>query len=168
MQESDRARNSSGVGFPAKPGNRRRSRYGNVETRVWYGFPSSVGRTTNLRQRFRHRSHGASFPQRTRNSAHFGANVVVGCCARPKSWFPESRVECTLLQILVQSRILGAAQESVRNPDFIEVPPVLPFLDSLSGGPWHVAQLQRWRAFPEASSSGRDSRQSPCRPTASR
>ena len=39
---------------------------------------SKLGGTgNNLRLRFRYRSHRASFPQRTRNSAHFGANVVV-------------------------------------------------------------------------------------------
>jgi hypothetical protein len=37
------------------------------------------------------------------NSAHFGGNVVVGCLGRPKSLFRESRVECALFQILVQS-----------------------------------------------------------------
>ncbi len=48
---------------------------------------------------------------------HFGANVVVGCCARPKSWFPESRVECTLLQILVQSPFSIPARPSQGGPD---------------------------------------------------
>ena len=65
---------------------------------------SKLGGTgNNLRPRFRYRSHRASFPQRTRNSAHFGANVVVGGCTRPKCPFPETRAERTLLQIVVQS-----------------------------------------------------------------
>src|SRR6266853_4000413 len=64
----------------------------------------AFGTGNNLRPRFRYRSHRASFPQRTRNSAHFGANVVVGGCTRPKCAFPETRAERTLLQIVVQSR----------------------------------------------------------------
>src|ERR1019366_10571107 len=84
---------------------RRRRRCGNVGTRVWCGFPSSVGRATIFGQDSANRSHRASFPQRTRNSAHFGAIVVVGGTTRPKCAFPETRAERTLLQILVQSPI---------------------------------------------------------------
>jgi hypothetical protein len=68
---------------------------------------SKLGGTgNNLRPRFRFRSHRAPFPQRTRNSAHFGANVVVGSCTRPKCAFPETRTERTFLQIVVQSPFL--------------------------------------------------------------
>jgi hypothetical protein len=82
---------------------RRRLRCGNVGTRVWCGFPSSVGRATIFGQDSAIRSHRAPFPQRTRNSAHFGANVVVRSCTRPKCAFPETRAERTFLQIVVQS-----------------------------------------------------------------
>src|ERR1700737_4759841 len=65
---------------------------------------SKLGGTGNdLRPRFRYKSHRASFPQGTRNSAHFGANVVVGGCTRSKCAFPETRAERTLLQTVVQS-----------------------------------------------------------------
>jgi hypothetical protein len=65
---------------------------------------SKLGGTgNNLRPRFRYRSRRAPFPQRTRNSDHFGANVVVRSCTRPKCAFPETRAERTFLQIVVQS-----------------------------------------------------------------
>jgi hypothetical protein len=50
VRESDTPRDFSGVGFPVRTCTGRRSRCGNVETRVWCWFQSSVGRATTLRK----------------------------------------------------------------------------------------------------------------------
>ena len=104
MQESDGTRNFSGVGFPAKLGT-----VAVVVVEMWEpafgaGFQAPWDGQQSFGKDFRYRSHGASFPQRTRNSAHFGANVVAQRRVRPKPLFSENRVERTVLQIVVQSR----------------------------------------------------------------
>ena len=106
VQESDRARNSSGFGFRANRGT-----VAVVAVGMWkLAFGAGFQAPWDGQQIFGkdcHRSHGASFPQRTRNSAHFGANVAFGRCAMPKSLFSESRVECVFIHIiLAQSHFL--------------------------------------------------------------
>ena len=49
VQESDRARDFSGVGFTANTGAVAVVAVGMWKPRVWCGLPSSVGRTTTLR-----------------------------------------------------------------------------------------------------------------------
>jgi len=71
VQESDGKRDFSGVAFPAKTATVAVVAVGNVETRVWCGFPSSVGRATTLRKDSAVGPTERHFHSEPGNSAHF-------------------------------------------------------------------------------------------------
>jgi hypothetical protein len=80
VQESDRARDFSGVRVTAKTRAVAVVAVGMWKPAFGAGFQAPWDRQQLFAKKLRRRSHGASFPQQTCNPAHFRANVVAGCC----------------------------------------------------------------------------------------
>jgi hypothetical protein len=85
-----------------------RRRCGNVESRVLCGFPSSEGGRNRCRRKApSSRPRSVISTARPRFIGHSVENAPFGRPAERKWRLSESRVECTILQILAQSRFIN-------------------------------------------------------------